>query len=72
MKDNFGRDVPKPDAVGATMRFIELLRESPFEVMENFHPALDDSITLVDLDSNSAITLVIVESDDGQPIPEGQ
>lgn len=53
--------------VGATIALLqELSREgSPFDVLEDFHPGYPDSVTLVHQASHSALTLVIVEVDEG-------
>lgn len=50
--------------VPATVKLLSLLQDSGFAVLENFHPGFPDSITLVDADSDSAITVQIVESSD--------
>lgn len=50
-----------PQSVPATLKFLELVADH-FQVLEDFHPAYEDSITLVDKTTRSAITLVIVES----------
>lgn len=70
MKNDFGHAVPEPPTVPATAAFLELLSDplkSPFEVMEDFHPAFAGSLTLVHPSTHSAITVVVVESsDDGE------
>lgn len=63
MKDNFGREVKEPEAVPATIKLLALLQDN-FIVLEDFHPGFTNSVTLVDRESTSAITLVIVESSD--------
>jgi hypothetical protein len=62
LKNDFGYDVKEPEAVPATAKFIELLAGSNFVVMEDFHPGFENSLTLVDQETKSAITVVIVES----------
>jgi hypothetical protein len=59
-------EVKPPKAVEATTVLLSALQDesSPFEVLEDFHPAFADSITLVHQESGSAITFVIVESAD--------
>jgi hypothetical protein len=59
-----------PATVPATLRFLALVAESEFAVLEDFHPAWPGSVTLVDPHSRSAITVAIVESadaDEDQP-----
>jgi hypothetical protein len=68
MRDDFGRqiDLESVRTVGATMVLLDALSspESPFTVLSDFHPSFGTSITLVHSESESAITLVIVESSD--------
>lgn len=52
---------PRPETVPATLKLLSLLAEH-FDVLEDFHPAYEDSITLVDSETRSGVTLVIVES----------
>ncbi len=47
--------------VGATVKLLTLLADN-FDVLDDFHPAYPGSVTLVDRDSHSGITVQIVES----------
>ncbi len=58
-----GYRFPEPDSVGATIKFVELVHAN-FEVLEGWHPGFPGALVLVDRESNSAITVQIVESDD--------
>lgn len=68
MANNINGHHYSPEAVPATMKFLELLHNSDFEMLVDFHPGVDESITLVDRETNTAITLVVFESDDGEDI----
>lgn len=51
----------QPATVPATTKFLTLVAEH-FAVLENFHPGYPESISLVDPETRSGITVVIVES----------
>lgn len=53
-----------PPTVPATTKFLELLQASDFSILEDFHPAYPDSLTLIDPSTHSGITIIIVESAD--------
>jgi hypothetical protein len=63
MRDDFGNKVRPVKTVPATTKFLTLLLDN-FSVLENFHPAFEDSVTIVDVETGSAITVVIVEAAD--------
>lgn len=59
-----GHSYPEPRTVPATQKFLDLLQGSGFVVLDDFHPGVNGSMTLVDRETSSAITLVIFESSD--------
>lgn len=50
-----------PETVPATLKLISMLSDQ-FDLLENFHPAYAESLTIVDRETRSAVTLVVVES----------
>jgi hypothetical protein len=58
-----GHDYLTPPTVPATQVLLEMLADSPeFAIVEDFHPGVNESITLVHHGTHSAVTLVIFES----------
>jgi hypothetical protein len=68
-----GHDYETPATVPATQVFLQLIADNPdFAIVEDFHPGVNESITLVHHDTHSAITLVIFESFEKTIEPESR
>lgn len=50
--------------VPATVKLLSLLQGSGFIVLDDFHPAFPDSLTLFDPESRSAVTIGVLEAAD--------
>ena len=59
-----GHRYEDPRTVAAGVKFLRLLSDSEFDVMDDFHPGVDGSLTLVDAETRSAVTLLVFEASD--------
>jgi hypothetical protein len=54
--------------VPATVKLLSLLQGSGFIVLDDFHPNFPDSLTLVDPDTRSAVTIGVLEAADSHDV----